>query len=130
MKSTRIILLLVISTLSLLLTLVLLGSDESLALVLQLTADLTGSTGGSLSELVTNEAELGLVLKSILEGVVDGSEASGLLTTESDLETENEDSLIVSDLVLLSESGTDVLLGDGSQLGVENIQHLKNQSKS
>ena len=44
--------------------------------------------------------------------------------TESNLETEENDSLIVSNVVLLAKNILNVFLGDGSTLGVKNFNGL------
>ena len=44
--------------------------------------------------------------------------------TESNLETEENDGLIVSNVVLLAEDVLNVFLGDGGTLGVKNFNGL------
>lgn len=107
-------LLVIITTLSALLASNLLGTAKLLLLVLGLLAKLGRSASLSSSKGLTNEAVLGLVIKSILKGIVDASETSGLLATECGSEAENEDGLVIVDLELLSNKGANLLLGNSA----------------
>ena len=84
----------------------------------------------------SSKAVLGLELLDVVQAVVDQSETSGSATsykhhtllsqliTKSNLETEEDDGLIVLHVVLSAEVSLNLLLGDGSALGVNHLNGL------
>ena len=91
----------------------------------------------------SSQTVLSLELLDVVEGVVDQSETSGSATsykhdpslpqsiTESNLETEENDGLIVLHVVLLAEVSLNLLLGNGSTLGMNHLNGLSdNRGKS
>lgn len=52
------------------------------------------------------------------------------MITEGNLETEEDDGLIVLHVVLLAEVSLNLLLGDGSALGVNNLNGLRNEKQT
>ena len=84
----------------------------------------------------SSETVLGLELLDVVDGIVDESETRGAATTysitsnaapvtESNLETEEDNALIVGNVVLLGEDALKLVLGDGRALGVDNLDGLR-----
>ena len=87
-----------------------------------------------------SETVLGLELLHVLNGVVDEGETRGAATTQSstqrgrqitegNLESEEDDALIVSHVVLLGQDALKLVLGHGSALGMDNLNRLPRQSE-
>ena len=93
----------------------------------------------SLFTSYSSETVLGLELLDVVDGIVDESETRGAATTysittgaapvtESNLETEEDNALIVGNVVLLGEDALKLVLGDGSALGMDNLNGLRAHS--
>ena len=89
----------------------------------------------SLFTSYSRETVLGFELLDVVDGIVDESETRGAATTysittgaapvtESNLETEEDNALIVGNVVLLGEDALKLVLGDRSTLGVNNLNGL------
>ena len=87
----------------------------------------------------SSETVLGLELLDVVDGIVDQSETRGAATTysittgaapvtKSNLETEEDNALIVGNVVLLGEDALKLVLGDGRALGVDNLDGLRAHS--
>ena len=84
----------------------------------------------------SSKAVLGLELLDVIQAVVDQSETSGSATsykhhallpqliTKSNLESEEDDGLIVLHVVLFAKVVLNLLLRDGSTLRVDNLNGL------
>ena len=87
---------------------------------------LEGSSGGGLSteNLKLSESEVRLILEEVLLAIVNESETSSLATTELGVESIDNNVSSVN-LELLGEFLSDLLLGDGGSVWVEDINsHL------
>ena len=87
----------------------------------------------------SSETVLGLELLDVVDGIVDESETRGAATTyslttdaapitESNLEAEEDNALIVGNVVLLGEDALKLVLGDRSALGMDNLHGLRAHS--
>lgn len=101
----------------------LLGTTDLLSTVLLFLALLTTGFGDG-GKTLTDKTILGLESLEGISVIVDEGETSRLGTTESSLETENNDGFLV-DVVHLSELFANVSLGAVSQTGMDDVQdHL------
>jgi hypothetical protein len=103
--------------------LVLLGTTDLLGTVLLFLALLTTRFGDS-GKALTNKTVLGFKSLESISVIVDEGKTSRLGTTESSLETENNDGFLVN-VVHLSELFANVSLGAVGQTGMDDVQdHL------
>lgn len=101
----------------------LLGTTDLLGTVLLFLALLTTGFGDG-GKTLTDKTVLGFESLEGISVIVDEGETSRLGTTESSLETENDDGILV-DVVHLSELFANVSLGAVSQTGMDDVQdHL------
>ena len=89
----------------------------------------------------SSKTVLGLELLDVVQAVVDQGETSGSATsykhhtllfqliTKSNLETEEDDGLIVLHVVLSAEVSLNLLLRDGSALGVNHLNGLTHKQQ-
>ena len=102
----------------------LLGTANLLGTVLLFLALLTTTSLGSSRNTLTDKTVLGFESLEGISVIVDEGETGRLGTTESSLETENNNGFLV-DVVHLGELLADVSLGAVGQTGMDDIQdHL------
>ena len=89
----------------------------------------------------SSQTVLGLELLDVVQAVVDQSEASGSATTykhhkllfqlitKSNLESEEDDGLIVLHVVLFAKVSFNLLLGHGGTLGMNHLNGLINNTE-
>jgi len=94
------------------------------SLVLSLLARLGSARWLSRELASAAESVSRLGVESILNSVVDACETSGLATTDSGAETEDEDRLRVLNLELLSQEACDEASANSTRVGVEDVHNL------
>jgi hypothetical protein len=99
-------------------------TTDLLLLVLEFLTELTREVLLVGLEASASKTILGFSVESIFERVIDEGKAGRLLTTESSAETEDEDSLVILDLELLSNDFLEFLLGDVSLTRMKDIEDL------
>lgn len=67
------------------------------------------------------EAELRVELLGLLDGLVDQAHTGGVVTTEVGLEAEEDNALLILDLELGGQLLLEILLGDGGEAGVQDV---------
>ena len=104
------------------------GTKDLLTTVLLLVSLLSRGLLNLLAETVSDEAVAGLELLKSINRVVNKTETSRLTTTVLGLQTENRDSVLLR-VVDAGELLTEVILGDVSSVGVENVNDELTTSK-
>lgn len=67
------------------------------------------------------EAELRVELLGLLDGLVDQAHTGGVVATEVGLEAEEDNALLILDLELGGKLLLEILLGDGGEAGVQDV---------
>ena len=67
------------------------------------------------------EAELRVELLGLFDGLVDQAHTGGVVTTEVGLESEEDNTLLILDLELGGKLLLEILLGDGGEAGVQDV---------
>lgn len=97
-----------------------LGTEDLLVSVLLLLSLLSGSLLDLLSQAVSHQSVSWLELLGVRNGLVDQTETGRLSSTKLGSESENGNSVLVG-LVQLSQSLSQLILGDVSSVWVQNV---------